>query len=347
MTKKIKWGVIGAGGIADRRTMPAMQLSKYCELVAVMEVNEELAKSLAEKYNVLKWYTTLEDILADDEIDAVYIASPVAFHKEQVIAAARAKKHILCEKPVTINTSDADEVLTVCNENNVMASAGFMMRFHSLHKKMREIISEGKIGNVVSCRASLSCWFPEIVGNWRQKRASTGGGALMDMGIHCIDLLSYLTSSKCEEVFGFCETKTFKYDIDDSSNVVLKLSCGATAYVDVNYNIPDSAAVSRLEIYGDKGSLIAEGTIGQTDTGTLRTTYSSQTSYDPVQERNDTVHLEIPAANGNMYTEELDSFALSILNYSNQEIPFDEAFEVQKVVETAYKSSEIRKSIKL
>lgn len=347
MNKKIKWGVIGAGGIADRRTLPAMQLSKYCELVAVMEVNEVLAKSLAEKYNAPRWYTSLEDILADDEIEAVYIASPVAFHKEQVIEAARAKKHILCEKPVTINTSDATEVLTICEENEVLASAGFMMRFHSLHKKMREIISEGKIGNLVSCRASLSCWFPEIEGNWRQKRVNTGGGALMDMGIHCIDLLCYLTSSKCDEVFGFCETKTFKYDIDDSANVLLKLSCGATAYVDVNYNIPDSATVSHLEIYGDKGSLIAEGTIGQTDTGYLRITYSSQSSYDAVQERNDTEYLEVSAENGNMYTEELDSFALSVLNSSRQEIPFNEAFEVQKVVETAYKSSEIRKSIRL
>ena len=99
---KIKWGVIGCGGIADRRTLPGMMLSDKVELVAVMDANIEAAEKCKEKYGAKYAFDKFEDVLAVPEIDAVYIASPVFFHKEQAIAAAKAKKHILLEKPVAL-----------------------------------------------------------------------------------------------------------------------------------------------------------------------------------------------------------------------------------------------------
>ncbi len=91
---KVKWGVIGAGGIADRRTLPGMMLSEKAELIAVMEVNMDLANKLKDKYNAKRAYDNLDDFLADPEIEACYIASPVVYHKEQAIRAAKAKKNI-------------------------------------------------------------------------------------------------------------------------------------------------------------------------------------------------------------------------------------------------------------
>ena len=105
---KVKWGVIGAGGIADRRTIPGMMLAGNAELVAVMEVDKELAEGIRAKYSAKRAYNNVDDLLADQEIDAVYIASPVVFHKEQAIKAARAKKHILIEKPVAITIEDGE-----------------------------------------------------------------------------------------------------------------------------------------------------------------------------------------------------------------------------------------------
>ena len=98
MMKKIKWGVIGCGGIADRRTIPGMMLTSNCELVAVMDANYEVAQKVAAKYGAKIATADYREILANDEIEAVYIASPVFCHKEQAIAAAKAKKHILLEK---------------------------------------------------------------------------------------------------------------------------------------------------------------------------------------------------------------------------------------------------------
>ena len=101
--KKLRWGVIGAGGIADRRTLPGMMLSEEAELIAVMEINEELAENLRVKYGAKRAYTDHKSLLADPEVDVVYIASPVNFHKEQAIDAARAKKDILLEKPICLD----------------------------------------------------------------------------------------------------------------------------------------------------------------------------------------------------------------------------------------------------
>ena len=98
---KVKWGVIGAGGIADRRTIPGLLLAKNAELAAVMEVNMELAEILRAKYGAKKAYDNIDSLLADNGVDAVYIATPVIYHKKQIIKAARAKKHILVEKPVS------------------------------------------------------------------------------------------------------------------------------------------------------------------------------------------------------------------------------------------------------
>ena len=343
--RKVKWGVLGAGGIADRRTLPGMMLSQHCELVAIMEVDEELAKKLAEKYHAKRYYTSVDALLADEEIEAIYIASPVKFHKEQVIAAAKAGKHVLCEKPIAAQVDDALMALAACKENKVLAAAGFMMRYHSLHQKMKELIAAGKLGQVVSCRAQMNCWFPDIPGNWRQERAHTGGGALMDMGIHCIDLLEYILDSKCVRVAGMCETKTFRYDIEDSANVLLKLENGAVCYVDTNYNIPDDAVTCRLEIMGTKGSMIAENTISQVESGTLSCKFIDQSAYNAQQNRTETQVEEFLPEDGNMYAKELDAFSLSILENTPVTVPMADAIHVQSVIATAYQASDGGKTL--
>ena len=135
--RKIKWGVIGAGGIADRRTLPGMMLADNAELVAVMEINMELADALREKYNAKVAYDSYEALLANDEIEAVYIASPVVCHKEQAIAAAKAGKHILLEKPAAMTIEDGEDILKVAKDAGVLIASGFMMRYHGYHQKVK------------------------------------------------------------------------------------------------------------------------------------------------------------------------------------------------------------------
>ncbi|HHV97718.1 MAG TPA: Gfo/Idh/MocA family oxidoreductase [Clostridiaceae bacterium] len=338
---KVKWGIIGAGGIADRRTIPGMKLSEKAELVAVMEVNMELAEKLRAKYSAKRAYDNVDDLLKDPEVEAVYIASPVVYHKEQAIKAARAKKHILIEKPVALTSKEAEEVAAVCKEEGVKIAVGLMMRYHSYHRKMKEIIASGKLGNIVSCRAQFTCWYPDIPGAWRQKKSTSGGGALMDMGVHCIDLIQYVTGSKAKKVVAFNATKTFKYEVEDSSSVLFETDNGAFVYVDSNFNIPDAASKSKFEIYGTKGSMVAIGTLSQVEEGDLEVLLSDDTlEYDAQQNRIHVAPVKIDVEFGNMYTKEIDSFCDSILYNKPIEVPVEDAIQVQKVIEAAYKSSE-------
>ena len=337
---KVKWGVLGAAGIADRRTIPGMLLADNAELVAVMEVNMELAEKIRGKYNAKKAYDTADKLIADPEIEAVYIASPVVFHKEQAIKAAGARKHLLIEKPIALTSEEGLEVLKICRKEGVLAASGFMMRCHAYHQKMKSIVQSGKLGDLVSCRAQLTCWYPELEGAWRQKKALSGGGAMMDLGVHCIDLLQYITGKQAKKVTGFSGNKTFHYEVEDSAAAVLELEDNVYAYVDANFNIPDAAARCRMEIYGTRGSLMAEGTIGQVEGGRVETYFSEDPSgYNAQQDRSKESAGLITAELGNLYMKEIQSFGESVLMGKPLEVPAEAAIQVQKVVEALYASS--------
>ena len=338
---KIKWGVIGCGGIADRRTIPGMMLAENAELVAVMDANLQAAERVKEKYNAQYAFDNIEDLLAIDEIQAVYIASPVFCHKEQAFAAAKAKKHILLEKPMALTSEESKEIAAFCKEQGVKLGVGLMMRFHSYHQEMKKLVAAGKLGDIVSMRGQLTCWYPDIPGNWRQNKALSGGGALMDMGIHCIDLLQYITGLRAKAVTGFAGTQTFQYNADDSAAIVMKMENGALAMVDANFNIPDAAAKCKLEIYGTKGSIMAEGTISQVEGGEVSVLISDDSlGYDAAQNREELVPVKLNVELGNMYTKEVESFGLAILNDTEPEITAEDAINVQMIVEQAYKASD-------
>ena len=345
---KVKWGVIGAGGIANRRTIPGMLLSNNAELYSVMEVDIKIANELKEKFNAKKAYDNIDDLLKDDQIDAVYIASPVIYHKEQAIKAANAGKHILLEKPICLTVKEGIEVVEYCKNKNVKLATGFMMRFHAYHQKMKQFVDEGKIGNIVSARAQLTCWYPDMPGNWRQSINTSGGGALMDMGVHCLDLIQYISGYKTKKVAGMASTLTFDYEVEDSGAFLVELENGAICHVESNFNIPDDAAKCRLEFYGTKGSMLAEGTISQIETGTLEVTFSDDTKeYDAKQDRIDNRTRNIEVEFGNMYTKEIESFSNSILNNTQIEVPAKDGLQIQRVIEAAYKSSKNNKHVKV
>ena len=337
--RKVKWGVIGAGGIADRRTIPGMMLAENAELVAVMDVCIEHTKSLAQKYGAKYAYDCADQLLANDEIEAVYIASPVVAHYEQGKKAALAGKHILIEKPVALTLAEGQELVNLCKEKNLLFASGFMMRFHPYHVKARELVEAGVLGSIVSVRAQLTCWYPDMPGTWRQTMSQAGGGSLMDMGVHCIDILQYIMDSKVSRISALAATKTFDYDVEDSASVLMQFDNGAFGYVDANYNIPDNAAECRLEIYGTKGSILATGTISQVEGGDFRLLLSQDAEYSAIQDRENKDAIKIDVTFGNMYTKEIASFSDSILNNTPVAVPAADALQVQQVVESAYKAA--------
>lgn len=342
--KKVRWGVIGAGGIADRRTIPGMMLCDNAELIAVMEINMELAEKCRAKWGCKRAYDNEWDLLEDSEIDAVYIASPVSLHAKQAIAAANAGKHILIEKPLALTAEEGQKVVDYCNEKGVKIAAGFMMRFGSYVQAMKKAVAQGKIGKPVSAYAQFTCWYPDIHGAWRQTKALGGGGAAMDMGVHCIDLIQYILNSNAKEVAAFQDTISFKYEVEDSSTILMRLENGCQCVVQSNFNIPDEASKWRIEIFGDQGRLLGDGVIGQEDGGTLDAMFlDKQGNYNAKQETNQANGKNIEVEFGNPYMREIYSFSNSVLTGAPLEIPAQQAVQVQKIIELAYKSNDEKK----
>ncbi|MBR6765379.1 MAG: Gfo/Idh/MocA family oxidoreductase [Clostridia bacterium] len=348
MAQKVRWGVIGAGGIADRRTIPGMMLAENAELVAVMEINMDLAEKCRAKWNCKRAYDNEAELLADPEVDAVYIASPVFLHLRQAIAAADAGKHILIEKPLAMTAEEGQRVIDHCKKKGVLIAAGLMMRFGTYVQEMKKAVKEGKIGKPVSAYAQFTCWYPDIQGAWRQSKQYGGGGAMLDMGVHCIDLMQYILGTKVKEVAGFHDTLSFNYEVEDSSSVMMRMENGVQCVVQSNFNIADDASKWRIEIFGEEGHLVGDNVIGQVDGGSLDAVFlGKQGGYYADQNKKEAENTDIQVEFGNTYTREIESFSYSILNGTPVEVPAEDAVQVQKIMEAAYRSNDEARIIKL
>jgi len=336
----VKWGVIGACGIANRRTIPEGIIpAKNAQLVALMDVDEERLKKVAEKYGGVRYYTKEDDLINDSEVEAVYIATPTYLHHSQTLKAARNGKHILCEKPMAMNLHQAEEMIRVCEENKVKLTLGYMMRYHSHHRRIKELIDEGALGTLIMGRAQLTCWYPPMEGAWRQRPELGGGGSLIDMGTHCIDLLE-MFMGKVVEVFSYTGHLVQDYPVEDTAVVLLKFESGAVGVVDNHFNIPDASSENRLEIYGSKGSILARGTIGQDSSGYMVGRIEKEVAgYQAAQCRKEVREEEIRVEPVNIYRAEIEDFSRCILEDKEPSFPPELGLRNLKITLCAYQSA--------
>ncbi len=333
--KPIGWGIIGAAGIADRRTIPEGIIpSPGSRLVALMGPHEDKLSPLAKKYGVSKWYTREEDLLRDPEVDAVYIASPNYLHRRQAVAAAEHGKHILCEKPFAMNVRECRDIIASCRRNGVKLAVGFMMRFHCCHQEALRMVREGVLGNLVSARVQFGCWYPDMPGAWRQIPEQSGGGSLMDLGIHGIDLMRMYLGDAVQ-VLAFNDTFSMRYPVEDSSLVAIKFKAGAYGIVDSFFNMPRPGARNGLELNGTKGSIVTERTIGQEPTGRLRLEVVGQAA------------KEVSPQPVNIYRAEVEDLVRAIREDSEPLNSGQEALKDQEIAMAAYESSRTGRSIRL
>ncbi|HIE14967.1 TPA: Gfo/Idh/MocA family oxidoreductase, partial [Candidatus Bathyarchaeota archaeon] len=258
-------------------------------------------------------------------------------------------KHILCEKPLAITLKECEEIISACKRNNVKLSVGFMMRFHACHREAKNLIQQGALGKLVMGRAQLTCWYPDIPGAWRQDPALGGGGCLTDLGIHCIDLLRMMLG-EATEVAAFTGTIVFKYPVEDSSVVALKFKSGAYGFIDNFFNIPDAAAQNRLELYGTKGAILADGTIGQESAGKLRVYLQIKEREYDAKQRREAVGMEmkeIAPQPVNIYQAEIEDLIRAIREDGEPVNTGEEALKNQKIVLAAYESARTGKTVRI
>ena len=345
---RVKWGVIGAGGIAMRRTIPeGITAARNAELAAVMDVDETRARAVSKKFDGVPFYTTADALLAHPGVQAVYIATPTHVHAEQCLAAIKAGKHVLVEKPVAMTAAEARKVKAAAACKRVKLGTGFMMRHHGAHQKIAQLMAQGAFGRPVLGRAQLSCWYPPIPGAWRQIPELGGGGSFIDMGNHCADLLEVFLG-KVAEVNAFVGNLVHDYKSEDSAAVLLKFESGALGVVDNFFNIPDEASANVLELYGSQGSVRCEGTVGQGAGGRCLLTLLKETGgYDAKQARQEQGAQELQYEKVNTYRAEIEDFSDAILSNRQPAVTYDDGIWSMKVCEAVYKSARTGRTVKL
>ena len=246
----LKWGVLGAGSVAQRRAMPAINNAKDAELYALLSRDAGRAQQLATEYGAQASYTTVEELLSDEALDAVYVSTPVYLHCEQVVEAAERGFHVLCDKPMAMNTEECQRMIDACQANGVHLQICFLFRFHSSFQGIRNWVAEGRLGQIVEGRVPFLKPFPVPPGAWRGDPDQGGGGSLMDLGSHGVDLLRYILG-EVRQVSAFCNSVVHGYDVEETGMIMLRFENGAQGFVDTSFAAAGCDLV--IEIYGTDG----------------------------------------------------------------------------------------------
>lgn len=257
-TKKLGFGIIGTGAIASHHAA-AIRAYEGSELVAVCSGTASRAKQAQEKFGV-QAYHELEEFLANPGIDVVCICTHSGAHMEPGIAAAKAGKHVLLEKPIEVSLDRADQLIAACREHGVKLGVIFQNRFNSGYIKVREAVKEGKLGKLIMGSAMIN-WYRDPAyyntSHWKGTLQGDGGAALINQGIHTIDLLLDVMGD-VESVYG--QVKTVVHDIqgEDLGAAILNFKNGAMGTITGGTSLYPGYP-ERLEVYGEKGSIILEG----------------------------------------------------------------------------------------
>lgn len=254
-TGVLRWGLIGAGDIARRRVAPALNALSDCDLVAVSRNCRELTESFAAEFGIRKWFGDWREMLADDKVDAIYIATPVYLHAEQTIAAAEAGKHVLCEKPMALNAAECDRMIAACNANNVRLGIAYYRRFYPVIARVREIIANGTIGKPVFAQMNAFEYLPPTADesrNWFFEKQKSGGGPMIDFGCHRIEVLTDLFG-EVTGIESIVANVAFDRQVEDTAAALLTFRSGTCASVVVTHAARQ--AQDTLDIFGTAGSV--------------------------------------------------------------------------------------------
>ncbi len=248
----LKWGVLGAGSVAQRRAMPAIKKADGAELHALLSRDTERAERLAREHGATKAYTTVDTLFGDDALDAIYVSTPVHLHCEQVIAAAERGLHVLCDKPMALTPQECKEMIAACDANRVHLQICFLFRFHSCFQQIRTWINDGRFGQLVHGRMPFLKQYQLAPDEWRAQPEKGGGGCFMDLGPHSVDLLRYLIG-EVNAVNAFYNSTTQDTAVEKTGGIFMRFDNGAQAFTDLSFSVPQCDIV--LELYGTEGTV--------------------------------------------------------------------------------------------
>jgi 1,5-anhydro-D-fructose reductase (1,5-anhydro-D-mannitol-forming) len=251
----IRWGFIGASTWASRYLIPAVRAQPDAVGVGVFSSSRERGEEFAASNELEKSYLSIEALLADDQIDAVYISTTNELHAEQAIAAARAGKHVLCEKPLALTLADANRMREACREAGVVFAVDHHLRAAPTIVAMREMIASGAIGELVAGRVFHARWLLEELQTWRLDRPEAGGGVILDITVHDADVVRFLFDDEVTTVMAMSANQGLAgAGLEDSVMGVMRMRAGQLVSFHDAFTVPHAG--TGVEVHGSEGSLI-------------------------------------------------------------------------------------------
>lgn len=279
--RKMGIALVGLGQYSANQLAPALQETKNCHLAGIVTGTPTKAKAWMSKFKIPERnvynYDNFDKIIDNKEIDIVYIVLPVSMHAEYTIRAARAKKHVICEKPMAMNVDEAKQMVEACRDNGVRLAIGYRLHFEPHNTRIMELGQKQEYGKVTNIQADNSSDMTN--GNldvWRLRKDLAGGGPLMDLGIYCVQAACYTLGKMPIAVtarFGEITKPTYFYEVEESISWEMEFEDGVVAKCSSSY--ADEEEKSLIAAEAEKGSwrvspaYAYEGKEGETHEGKM------------------------------------------------------------------------------
>ncbi|MCF0262206.1 MAG: Gfo/Idh/MocA family oxidoreductase [Sphaerochaetaceae bacterium] len=347
--RKVGFGIIGLGVIADFHAM-ALERIDNAKLVAAYDMVPGKPEAFAKKYGC-RGYSKLEDFLNDPELEVVTIGTPSGYHLDPALTCIKAKKHVIIEKPLEITVDRCNQIINAAKENGVKVSGVFQSRFHDAARLIKKAVEQGRFGKITLADAQIK-WFRTQEyydsGAWRGTWAVDGGGALMNQGIHSIDLLLWLMGEKVTEVSGFTATLAHtNIEVEDTGAAVLRFANGAIGVIEGSTGAYPGA-LKRIEICGSEGNAVLE------EESLIKWSFKNET---PEDEEIRKKYANIKTSGGGAsdskavdptgHARQFEDFANAIINNTEPYITPEDAAKSVEIITTIYKSAQSGKAIAL
>jgi len=350
MAKKLKIGIIGSGGIAQGCHMKGYQsIPELCEMVATCDVNPEIAKQAADKFNIKKTYVDYREMLADPEIDAVSVATPNKYHKQPTIDALTAGKHVICEKPLGMNADECREMCRAAKDSGKILQVGLQSRFSGPIRFMKEYVDGGNMGHIYYARAQalrrrgVPAWGVFI------DKDKQGGGPLIDIGVHILDMTLFLmgypkpvsasgktwdTLGKNPELFNYWGTyDREKFTVEDFAVGLIKFEDGSVVVLESSFMSNLEGDPFQAQLFGTKAGAIVKPSGGD-DSIRIYTEQNKQLF--------DLKPANVPNVDSS-HTAEIQAFVDAILNDKPSPVPGENGLILNAIFDALYKSSDTGK----
>ncbi|CAN7605294.1 Gfo/Idh/MocA family protein [Mesorhizobium sp. LjNodule214] len=263
----VRWGLIGASTIARQFMIGAIRAQTDGEIAAVMSSNQERGASYARENNIPHAVSTLDALLGSG-VDAVYISTTNELHLEQALAAIKAGKHVLCEKPLALTSADARTMVAAAKAAGIVLGTNHHLRNAGAHRAMRETIATGRIGKPVAARVFHSVYLPEILQGWRISKPEAGGGVVLDITVHDADTLRFVLNDDPVEISAFTQSAGMAGGgLEDGAMCIWRFKSGVIAQSHEGFTT--KFAGTGFEVHGSEGSLFASNVMTQKPVGSV------------------------------------------------------------------------------